>query len=79
MLFRMAVRMPARLPDESHSAVDRQAECRPARNVQREVSTHVDAREANHRRHGHDDQATVRAEAREGSRPQGDCHARVPG
>ena len=70
---------PLRMPDEGHGGVDGEAECRPARNVQREVSAHVDARKADERRDGGDGSAPGRAEAREGSRTQGDRHARVPG
>ena len=67
------------MPGEGHGGVDGKAECRPARNVQREVSAHVHAREADERHDGGNDSAPGWAQAREGRRAQGDRHARVPG
>ena len=71
--------MAARLPGEGHGSADGQAKRRPARNVQREVSAHVDAGEADDRHGGGNDGAPGRAQSREGSRAQGDRDTRVPG
>jgi hypothetical protein len=67
------------MPDQGHGGLDGEAEPGPARNVQREVSTHVNAGEANDRRGSGNDGAPGRAQSREDSRAQGDRHARVSG
>ena len=71
--------MAAWMPDQGHGSVDGEAKCRPARNVQREVSAHVNAGEADDRHGGGNDGAPGRAQSWEGSRAQRDRHARVPG
>ncbi len=71
--------MAARMPGESNGGVDCEAERRPARNVQRKVSAHVDAGQAGDRYYGGSDSAPGRAQTREDSRAQGNRHTRVPG
>jgi hypothetical protein len=71
--------MVAGVPDEGRGGAGREAECRPARDVQGEVSAYVDAGEADDRHCGGNDGAPGRAEAREGSGAQGDRDACVPG
>jgi hypothetical protein len=67
------------MPDQGYGSVDGEAKCRSAGNVQREVSAYVDAGEGGDRHGGGNDGAPGRAQSREGSRAQGDCHTRVPG
>jgi len=71
-------RFAARMPDLGHGSLDGKPESGPARNVEREVSAYVNARQANDRHGSGNNSAPGRAQSRECSRAQGDRHARVP-
>jgi hypothetical protein len=70
--------LPAQMPGQGHGGLDGQPEPGPACNVQREVSAHVNAREANDRHRSGNNSASGRAEPREGRRAHGERDARVP-
>ena len=62
--------MAARMPDEGHGGLDGQAESGPARNVQREVSAHVNTGEADDRHGSGNDSAPGRAQSQETAVPR---------